>query len=256
MKAIDKVKIADFFMNDIEYTNVEEKRYVALKGVVDVLKAMEKHIYHSIYIIDYFKKNFLYMSNIMHCGLNPIHTEVGLGISESDLWEVSGSDKDIMLANYWKGLRFFNELPSEERCSYSLTYNCHMVCNGSVRMFKHCLTPIILTDNGKVWLALYTISLSSATDTDNVIMKKNGSSYYFQYVSVLKKWKQFHEPSLSDSELEMLLWSSQGHSIARIASEMCRSVDTVKAYRRSIFEKMDVKNITEALLYARNHQLI
>ena len=40
------------------------------------------------------------------------------------------------------------------------------------------------------------------------------------------------------------------------ADNICRSVDTVKACKRSIFQKMDVKNIAEAVTYAQNHQLI
>lgn len=35
-----------------------------------------------------------------------------------------------------------------------------------------------------------------------------------------------------------------------------KSVDTVKACKRSIFQKLDVRNIAEAVAYAQNHQLI
>ncbi len=41
-----------------------------------------------------------------------------------------------------------------------------------------------------------------------------------------------------------------------IADIICLSVDSVKAYKRSIFQKMEVKNIAEAVTYAQNHQLI
>ncbi len=41
-----------------------------------------------------------------------------------------------------------------------------------------------------------------------------------------------------------------------IADNICMSVDTVKSYKRSIFQKMEVKNIAEAVTYAQNHQLI
>ena len=41
-----------------------------------------------------------------------------------------------------------------------------------------------------------------------------------------------------------------------IAAQMFRSFDTVKFYRRQIFEKLDVKNITEALALATNYGLL
>ena len=41
-----------------------------------------------------------------------------------------------------------------------------------------------------------------------------------------------------------------------IAHILKKSTDTVKACRKNIFRKMNVKNITEAITYAQNHQLI
>ena len=41
-----------------------------------------------------------------------------------------------------------------------------------------------------------------------------------------------------------------------IAEKMLRSFDTVKFYRRQIFEKLDVQNITEALSLATSYGLV
>ena len=41
-----------------------------------------------------------------------------------------------------------------------------------------------------------------------------------------------------------------------IADRMCKSVDTIKACKRSLFAKLGVKNIAEALFHAANYQLI
>lgn len=41
-----------------------------------------------------------------------------------------------------------------------------------------------------------------------------------------------------------------------IAEHMLRSFDTVKFYRRQIFENLDVQNITEALALATNYGLV
>ena len=41
-----------------------------------------------------------------------------------------------------------------------------------------------------------------------------------------------------------------------IAEKMLHSFDTVKFYRRQIFEKLDVQNITEALAFATNYGLV
>ena len=41
-----------------------------------------------------------------------------------------------------------------------------------------------------------------------------------------------------------------------IADRMCKSVDTIKACKRSIFAKLGVKNIAEALFHVANYQLM
>ena len=41
-----------------------------------------------------------------------------------------------------------------------------------------------------------------------------------------------------------------------IADRLCKSVDTIKACKRNLFAKMDVKNIAEALFHATNYQMI
>ena len=41
-----------------------------------------------------------------------------------------------------------------------------------------------------------------------------------------------------------------------IADRVCKSVDTIKACKRSLFVKLGVKNIAEALFHAVNYQMI
>ena len=41
-----------------------------------------------------------------------------------------------------------------------------------------------------------------------------------------------------------------------IADRMCKSVDTIKACKRSIFAKLGMKNIAEALFHVANYQLM
>ena len=62
--------------------------------------------------------------------------------------------------------------------------------------------------------------------------------------------------TLSETEREVLRLSAQGYTMNDIADRMCKSVDTIKACKRSLFAKSGVKNIAEALFHAANYQLI
>lgn len=124
------------------------------------------------------------------------------------------------------------------------------------RLINHKLTPLILTKDGKIWLAICTISLAAGNVSGNVIMKKPGAGIFYQYSLYDNKWEEHKEIMLTDNEREVLSLSTQGYTMNDIADNICKSVDTVKACKRSIFQKMDVKNIAEAVTYAQNHQLI
>ena len=47
-----------------------------------------------------------------------------------------------------------------------------------------------------------------------------------------------------------------GYTTQEIAELMCKSFDSVKGYRKSILEKFDTDNITEAINYAMIYRLI
>ena len=44
--------------------------------------------------------------------------------------------------------------------------------------------------------------------------------------------------------------------MAEIADKICLSPDTIKKYRQNIFHKLDVKNISEAIVAATNSKLL
>jgi DNA-binding NarL/FixJ family response regulator len=52
----------------------------------------------------------------------------------------------------------------------------------------------------------------------------------------------------------ILCLSAQGRTSEDIAAVMYRSVDAVKYYKKELFKKMKVKNITEALICAINNR--
>ena len=50
--------------------------------------------------------------------------------------------------------------------------------------------------------------------------------------------------------------SAQGYTVPQIADKMCRALDTVKTYKRAMFERLGVRSITEALTVATNQGLL
>ena len=63
-------------------------------------------------------------------------------------------------------------------------------------------------------------------------------------------------PNLTDGEKEVITLSIQGYTMTEIGDRMCLSPETIKKYRKQIFEKLGVRNITEAIIAATNNKMI
>lgn len=77
-----------------------------------------------------------------------------------------------------------------------------------------------------------------------------------EYSLEAHRWKSRETITLKPEEKQILTFSAQGYTMKEIAGQMLRSFDTVKFYRRQIFEKLDVQNITEALSLATSYGLV
>lgn len=87
-------------------------------------------------------------------------------------------------------------------------------------------------------------------------MHRVGSPEYFEYNLVTHRWDRRSMPTLSDGEKSVITLSIQGYTMSEIADRMCLSTDTIKKYRKQIFEKLGVRNISEAIIAATNNKLL
>ena len=67
---------------------------------------------------------------------------------------------------------------------------------------------------------------------------------------------QNEQVELTQDERTMLYLTAQGYTMREIAEQMFKSVDTIKMYRKHVFAKLGVSNISEALVYATNYYLL
>lgn len=252
----NNITIGDFFtfLNSVD--NIDESDYSKVELIVEAAKAFERSMYQCIYIIDYHKKEFLYVSkNIIRLCAENAQKIKDFGY-EFYFNYVPTEDLKMLLDINSSGFKLFETLPYKERTEYVISYDFHIKNGNKKRLINHKLTPIALSKDGKIWLAICIISLASGNKPGNVIIKKPGADIFYQYEFSSQKWKIRNELVLSDIEREVLFLSAQGYTMNDIAKIICKSIDTVKACKRNLFSKMGVKNISEAITYAQNHQLL
>lgn len=169
---------------------------------------------------------------------------------------VPDADLQMLLEVNKKGFDLFNELPVGDRLDYTISYDFHLTNGKHSRLIHHHLTPILLSEDGRIWLALCTVSLAATDEPGHIIIQKNGERDYYEYSTSRHKWEKKEGITLSETEREVLRLSAQGYTMNDIADRLCKSVDTIKACKRNLFAKMGVKNIAEALFHATNYQMI
>lgn len=248
--------IGDFFIVPNSVYTITEEDYQKIHILVNAAKAFARSTHQCVYVIDYFKQNFLYVSeNLAYwCGLDS--DKIKSAGYQFYLDYVPEKEQQMLLEINKKGFDLFNEIPLAERLDYTISYDFHIIHGRKLRLVNHHLTPMVLTKDGRIWLALCTISMSSRNTPGHIIMKKYDSKSYYEYALEKHKWIKKEGITLSEAERDVLILSAQGYTMNDIADKLCKSVDTIKAYKRALFSKLEVKNITEALSYATNYRLL
>jgi DNA-binding CsgD family transcriptional regulator len=170
------------------------------------------------------------------------------------------SEEDLVLLNLINnaGFDFYDKLPNnEERKLYSISYDFHLKGKYSKPiLINHKLTPLFLNEKGAVWKSLCIVSISHNQKAGNVTINKEGSTVFWELDLTKEVWIVKEKSKLKDKEVEVLRLYAQGLTINQIAEKMFVSPDTIKYYRRKIFEIFEVKNFAEALSFAVDNKII
>jgi DNA-binding CsgD family transcriptional regulator len=248
MKTID-----DFFADVNKISSVTEDDYRNVAHLITALEAVARMTYQSLYVVDYYARKFLYVSDnpLFLCGCAPEAVrEAGYGFY---LQHVPEREHDMLLEINRAGFEFCARVPVEDRTKYTISYNFHILNDRRETLINHKLTPLALSGDGAVWLAACTVSLSSRRDKGHVEARKTGAADCWNYSLERHRWERADSISLSDREKDILLLSAQGCTMRDIAAQLYISVSTVKFYKARLFERLRANNIAEALSIASSH---
>lgn len=235
----------------------DSEDYRAIQPYIDAVKIISNVTYQSVYIVDYYKREFIYVSDnpLFLCG----HTAAQV---RNMGWlyyfnHVPDDDLALLLEINEAGFSFYNQLPVTERLKYCISYDFRIKQpNKHLLLISHKLAPMVLDKSSNIWLALCFVSTSSNSSPGNIIIQKMNSNKWFRYDRNKKHWKLQPSIKLTSFEKEVLLLSNQGLTMQEIGSRLFVTTHTVKYHRGNILKKLNAKNITEAIAYAANYKLI
>ena len=250
------VTLNNFFHKDFMASNPDECDYSRIDSYVKFAEAISRNIYQPIYIVDCCRQNILFASGNFKllCGMTP--DEFKENGNKMYFEAIPEDEQAILIEVVQQALKLLYSLPEEIREKLVLSYFFSMVNNSRRRLIHHKITPLAFSNDGKIWLALCTISMSSNKKLGNITLRKYGDSDYFFYSLNKHIWYHKEGIELTEMEHDILLLSSQGYTIKEIAYMLCKSEDSIKSYKRVLFAKLGVKSITEAVFAAINYYLL
>lgn len=249
--------INSFFDERNKINSITERENEKKFDYLESIKAFSRATYKSIYVIDYLKQGFEYVSDnpLFLCG-NTAAQVLEMGYAFYFKY-VPEKDLELLLKINDVGFSFYERIPLEERLSYTISYDFHLKTpEGKSILINQKLTPMFLNQEGKIWKAICMISLSSERRSGNIKIYKSGENKVYQYDLESNLWVNSEKVSLSKREVEILQLCARGFTINEIAETIFVSPDTVKFHRRKLFDKIGVTSITEAIAYATNNKLI
>lgn len=234
--------------------SVNEDDYFRIDPYLLVLDAYSRTTYQSIYVIDCYKMNFLYVSEnkLFLCGYTPERVK-SMGF-DFYLSCVPQGELQLLSEINRAGFAFCHTMPVSERTHYTLSYEIHLLHDKEEILVHHKISPLALSEEGDIWLAVCSVSLSSFSDAGHLEVRKKDSSDVWKYYPESRKWRKTPDVQLTERERSILTLSAQGYTIKDISERLYIAEVTVKYHRNKLFEKLKVDNITEAFLMAVNHK--
>lgn len=247
------------FFEPVKFYGVKsEEDYKAIEPSIKTLDAFSRITPHPIYVIDYYKQNFLYISpNSLFLNSSTIEEIKNMGyMYYYKLLPLE--DRRLLEFINKEGFSFYYKLPELERIKYSISYDFFIYTDSSKKklLVNQKLTPIILNDKMQIWLALCVITIPPYKHRRGVIIKKEGSETQYTYNFTTHKWENINVTKLTNTNIDILRLSEQGLSNQEIADVLFYDINSIKFHKKQIFSQFKVKSIKEAVEYAYENKLI
>ena len=254
-------------MNDMEQTTTFFTMANSVKGItqadyrqimpcVETVKSFARTTHKSIYIIDFYKKDFLYVSEspTLLCGLKAsVMQEMGYDFFHTYVPE---EEQPMLDGMNQAAHEAFYAVPAEHRRECMLSFDFHLRHDDRLILVNHKSTPMALTQDGAIWLVMATVSISPHKTPGHIEFFQFHTRERLEYSLETGCWNNRMTIELRPEEQQVLILSAQGYTMKGISEQMLRSFDTVKFYRRQIFKKLGVQSVAEALTFATNYGLI
>lgn len=245
----------DIFSTSKAFVSVSDADYINMRPITEHIIALERVVYQSFYIVDFFKKNFYYVSeNFAHiCGLTPDEIyKQGFSFYKNRIPE---DDCNMMYDIIARASSFCDTLIREGKDSFTIFCDFHLSDGAHTKLVSHQVTPLAIKE-GRPWLALCSVSMSHNHVSGNLAVKTEKDFMIYKCTNNTREWECIKIPRLNNIEKNVLRMIAQGLSTECIALRLNKSLDTIKSCKKLLFKKLCVRSSSQAITFVQNYRLI
>jgi DNA-binding CsgD family transcriptional regulator len=245
-----------YFIPENRVKDISEEDYGQVASLIAAFDIHSRLTYKSMYIVDFHRKNFLYVADnpLFLCGFSPTEIkEMGIKFNFD---RVPEQEHDMLLEINRARFNFINHMPIGDRLKLTFSCDFHIRNENETILINHKFTPAVLSGSGNVWLAGCLVSLSHRQDAGHVEVRIKNTTDKWDYSLESHKWERKDGIDLTNREKQILRLSMQGLTMDKIADRLYIGINSIKSYKRILFKKMKVSNISEAIQVATDDKLI
>lgn len=250
------VRAEDFFVASNLIGSISNDGYNVIGSLISSVDAVARVTYQSMYLIDYYKREFLYVSGnpLFLCG----HTakEVKKKGFRFYLKHVPEEDQKRLREININGYKFLETFGNTDKLGSSISCDFHLLHGNKKILVNQKQTPVLLTDNGQVWITLCFVSFSFYKTPGHAEFRLNSSPDYWCYSFETHKWEAQQGVMLKEEEREVLRLYLKGLTSIEIAESMSKTINTIKFYKHELFKKLGTNRLPEAIARAVNYKLL
>ena len=217
------------------------------------LRAISSLYDESIYIVDYQRRCFLFVSDKGYF-LGGRMPEEALKAGYDFYKEViHPADYPLAVKMYQAIVRYFSRPDISLHDLAYVKFNIRINSNRGL-MTEHKVTPLILNNHSQ--MAVCTVSPAMTKTSGNLFAYYRNQDVAYQYSLLSDQWKKEPLIKLNPREKRVLELSKVGMTRKDVAGTLCISMNTLRNVEASIYDKLNVHSMMQAVNSAANQRLM
>lgn len=247
------INVNDFLSNGVP--GISTPDISDYTDIIDSVKACSRVNHMSYVLVDYDMHHPIYMSE------NLLYIDEALLAdfkrpSENPYWSLVSDNTLELLSHVHDDYSHMRDMMSkEEYLKHLCIMDYPITIKGKEFFINSRFTPLRMREDGITKLGLFSFSPSSKKEMSFLVITSSGKRWSYDFEA--RSFQEFNlDLKLTIAEKAILQRARKGMSNEEIADDLYLSLNTVKSHKMHIFKKLNVSNITEALVVIGNYQLL